>query len=427
MRYVIVGNGPAGTAAVEGIREADPKGRITVISDEGVVNYSKPLLSYLLARKVKKNQLAHRPEDFYTRNGVELRLKKKAVKLETSENRVILSDGHSVPYDRLLIATGGVPIPLRVPGKKMEGIFSFTRLQEAEDLARYLKDNSVRDAVVVGGGLIGLKATEGLLGRGVSVTLVELADRVLSATFDRRASEIIEGALKKEGCRVFLKNTVTKIGADRTGKVKEVGLSNQVKVPCQVIIGAIGVLPNLDWVKGTEIRSDRGILVDERLKTSAANVFAAGDCCQARDFFGGAPRVVPIWPSAVRQGKVAGFNMGGGKKEYEGPLVMNSVELCGIPTISVGLTDPPEGNGYETIESLQEKKGIYKKLVLREDRIVGALFVGEISRAGVYTGLIREAMKIGDLRDHLLKESFGLIHLPREYRKHHVTGEGIEV
>jgi NAD(P)H-nitrite reductase large subunit len=427
MRYVIVGNGPAGTAAVEGIREADPKGRITVISDEGVVNYSKPLLSYLLARKVKRNQLAHRPEDFYARNGVDLLLKKKAVELETAENRVLLSDGKSVPYDRLLIATGGVPIPLRVPGKKMGGIFSFTRLQEAEDLARYLKDQSVREAVVVGGGLIGLKATEGLLGRGISVTLVELADRVLSATFDRRASEIIEGALKKEGCQVFLKNTVTRIGGDRSGKVKEVILQGRVKVPCQVIIGAIGVLPNLDWVKGTEIRSDRGILVDEHLKTSVGNVFAAGDCCQTRDFFGGAPRVVPIWPSAVRQGKVAGFNMAGGKKEYEGPLVMNSVELCGIPTISVGLTDPSEGNGYETLESLHEKKGTYKKLVLRDDRIVGALFVGDISRAGVYTGLIREAMKIGDLRDHLLKESFGLIHLPRDYRKHHVTGEGIEV
>jgi NAD(P)H-nitrite reductase large subunit len=427
MRYVIVGNGPAGTAAVEGIREADPKGRITVISDEGVVNYSKPLLSYLLARKVKRNQLAHRPEDFYARNGVDLLLKKKAVELETAENRVLLSDGKSVPYERLLIATGGVPIPLRVPGKKMGGIFSFTRLQEAEDLARYLKDQSVREAVVVGGGLIGLKATEGLLGRGISVTLVELADRVLSATFDRRASEIIEGALKKEGCQVFLKNTVTRIGGDRSGKVKEVILQGRVKVPCQVIIGAIGVLPNLDWVKGTEIRSDRGILVDEHLKTSVGNVFAAGDCCQTRDFFGGAPRVVPIWPSAVRQGKVAGFNMAGGKKEYEGPLVMNSVELCGIPTISVGLTDPSEGNGYETLESLHEKKGTYKKLVLRDDRIVGALFVGDISRAGVYTGLIREAMKIGDLKDHLLKESFGLIHLPRDYRKHHVTGEGIEV
>jgi len=427
MNYVIVGNGPAGTSAVEGIREADAKGRITVISDEGVVNYSKPLLSYLLSRKLKKNQLAHRPEDFYVRNGVELWLKKKAVKLEIAENRVILSDGKAVAYDRLLIATGGVPIPLRVSGKKTEGIFSFTRLREAEDLARYLKDNAVREAVVVGGGLIGLKATEGLLGRGISVTLVELADRILSATFDRRASEIIEGALKKEGCRVFLKNTVTKIAGDRSGKVREVILQNQVKVPCQVIIGAIGVVPNLEWVKGTEIRSDRGILVDEGLKTSVQNVFAAGDCCQTRDFFGGAPRVVPIWPSAVRQGKVAGFNMAGGKKEYEGPLVMNSVELCGIPTISVGLTDPPEGNGYETMESLQEKKGIYKKLVLRNDRIVGALFVGDITRAGVYTGLIKEAMKVDELRDHLLKETFGLIHFPREYRKHHVTGEGIEV
>jgi NAD(P)H-nitrite reductase large subunit len=427
MRYVIVGNGPAGTAAVEGIREADLKGGITVISDEGVMNYSKPLLSYLLARKVKKNQLAHRPGDFYARNGVELLLKKKAVKLETEQNRVVLSDGQSILYDRLLIATGGAPIPLKIRGKKTQGVFTFTRLEEAEELIRYLGDHSVREALVVGGGLIGLKATEGLLGRGISVTLVELADRVLSTTFDRRASEIIEGALKKEGCRVFLKNTVAKIAGDRSGRVKEAVLRNQRKVPCQVVIEAVGVLPEVEWLKGTEVRCDRGILVNEYLQTSAEGVFAAGDCCQTPGFFGGPPRVFPIWPSAVRQGKVAGFNMAGGKKEYDGPLVMNSVELCGIPTISVGLTDPQEGNGYETIESVNEKKGVYKKLVLREDRIVGALFVGDISRAGVYTGLIKEAVKTGDLKPHLLKENFGLIHLPKDYRKHYVTGEGIEV
>jgi NAD(P)H-nitrite reductase large subunit len=275
--------------------------------------------------------------------------------------------------------------------------------------------------------LIGLKATEGLLGRGISVTLVELADRILSATFDRRASEIIEGALKKEGCRVFLKNTVAKIAGDRSGRVKEAVLRNQRKVPCQVVIEAVGVLPEVEWLKGTEVRCDRGILVNEYLQTSAEGVFAAGDCCQTPGFFGGPPRVFPIWPSAVRQGKVAGFNMAGGKKEYDGPLVMNSVELCGIPTISVGLTDPQEGNGYETVESVNEKKGVYKKLVLRDDRIVGALFVGDISRAGVYTGLIKEAVKTGDLKPHLLKENFGLIHLPKDYRKHYVTGEGIEV
>ncbi len=427
MRYIIIGNGPAGTAAVEGIREADPKGRITVISDEGVMNYSKPLLSYLLARKVKKNQLAHRPENFYARNGVELLLKKKAVKLESAQNRVVLSDGSSIPYDRLLIATGGAPIHLKIPGKKARGVFTFTRLEEAEELIRYLKEHSVREAVVVGGGLIGLKATEGLLGREISVTLVELADRVLSATFDRRASGIIEEALKKEGCRVFLKTTVGKIVGNRSGGVKEVVLQNRRKIPCQVVIEAVGVLPNVGWLKGTEVRCDRGILVNEYQQTSAEGVFAAGDCCQVPGFFGGPPWVYPIWPSAVRQGKVAGFNMTGGKQEYEGALVMNSVELCGIPTISVGLTDPQEGNGYETVESVNEKKGVYKKLVLRDDRIVGALFVGDISRAGVYTGLIKEAVRTGDLKGHLLKETFGLIHLPKEYRKHYVIGEGIEV
>jgi NAD(P)H-nitrite reductase large subunit len=427
MNYVVVGNGPAGTGAVEAIREVDREGRITVISDEAVKNYSKPLISYLLAKKVKKNQLAQREEDFYERRRVELVLKKKAVKLEIDSKNVVLGDRGKIPFDKLLIATGGSPIPLSIIGQDAGGIFSFTRLEDVEALTRYMRESPVQKAVVVGGGLIGLKATEALIERGITVTIVELADRILSTTFDRKASEIIAGVLKKEGCQVLLQNTLSRIIADRSKKVKAVILRDERKIPCDLVILAVGVVPNCDLVKGTAIRCDRGILVDAHMQTSLANIYAAGDCCQVQDFFTKTSRVIPIWPNALRQGKIAGSNMAGRVKEYEGALAMNSVELCGIPTISVGMTDPPEDEGYEKIEFLNEKKSIYKKLVLRGEVIVGALFVGDINRAGIYTGLIKESVKVQDLKGQLLKETFGLIHLPKEYRKHFVTGEGMEV
>lgn len=427
MNYVIVGNGPAGTAAVEAIREIDLKGKITVISDEPVMNYSKPLISYLLGKKIKKDQLAQRREDFYKKNAVNLILKKKATQLDIEKKKLILANQLKITYDKLLIATGGVPLSPPMEGKKTKGVFTFTRLQDAEELGKYIRENSIASAVVVGGGLIGLKATEALMDRGIAVTIVELADRILSTTFDRRASEIIERALKREGCQVILQTSVARIVANRSRNVKEIILQNEQKVPCGVVILAVGVAPNIELAKGTPIRLNRGILVNSCMQTYVEDIYSAGDCCEVKDFLGGLSGVVPIWPNAVRQGKIAGYNMAGNKKEYEGTVAMNSVELCGIPTISVGITDPGEKGGYEKIEYLNTKQSVYKRVVLQEDIIVGAIFVGDINRAGIYTGLIKNRVKVTDFKEHLLKENFGLIYLPKEYRKHFVTGEEMEV
>jgi NAD(P)H-nitrite reductase large subunit len=426
MNYLVVGNGPAGTAAVEAIREIDDRGKITVISDEPVMNYSKPLISYLLGKKIKKGQLAYRHEDFYLKNAVDLVLKKEAAKLDIAGKKLILADRQNIPYGRLLIATGGVPVSLPLPGKQASGVFTFTRLRDAEKVAQYIREHSIQSAVVIGGGLIGLKATEALMERGIEVTIVELADRILSTTFDRKASEIIEGALKKRGCQVILKNSAAKIGIHRSGEVKEVVLQNKLKVPCSLVILAVGVIPNLDLIRGTPIRVNRGILVNSFMQTSVADIYSAGDCCEVEDFQGKGSRVVPIWPNAVKQGKIAGYNMAGNQKEYEGSLPMNSVELCGIPTISVGVTDPPDEAGYEKIEFLNAKRSIYKKVILQNGAIVGAIFVGDINRAGIYTGLIKNHVPVSDFKEHLLQDNFGLIYLPKEYRKHFVTEEGIE-
>ncbi len=426
MNYVIVGNGPAGTAAAEAIREVDAKGKITMISEESVPNYSKPLITYLLGKKIKREQLAWRKEDFFRTHHIELLLKRKATKLNMKKKELTLDGKGKIAFDQVLIATGGVPISLTIPGAELPGVFSFTKLEDADDLAKFLRNHRVKSAVVIGGGMIGLKATEALMERGIPVAIVELADRILAATFDRKASSIIEGALKKKGCQVFLQTTVTDIRGGKSGCVEGVSLKNKKKIPGELVIMAVGVVPNADLVKGTAIQCNRGILVDMAMQTSQRDVYGAGDCCEMRDFFGGGPRVIAIWPNAVRQGKVAGHNMAGQKDEYEGSLSMNAVELGGIPTTSVGITDPTE-EGYEIVETVNLKNSQYKKMVLQNDVMVGAIFVGNIDRAGVYTGLIRNRVKVTDFKEHLMKEDFGLIYLPKEFRKHLVTGEGLEV
>jgi NAD(P)H-nitrite reductase large subunit len=254
---------------------------------------------------------------------------------------------------------------------------------------------------------------------------VELADRVLSATFDREASAIIEAALKEVDCRLIARNTVEEVRGKK-GKVNSILLRDKKGLPADLIIFAIGVTPNMAVVKDSGIKINRGILVNSRMRTNLPHIYAAGDVAEAYDFLLHAHRPIPIWPNAYKQGSIAGYNMSGADREYRGSFAMNSVELCGVPTISVGITDPKQ-DGYEIIRESNPARKQYKKIVLKDNRIVGAIFINDIDRAGIITGLIKDEVEVSSFKDHLMREDFGLISLPKEYRKHLVTGAGIEV
>ncbi len=429
MRYVLIGNSAGGIAAIEAIRECDKKGEITVISDEPRIfvrgkphiNYSRPLISYLLGEKVTLDKMPYRGEDFYKDNRVELILNRKATKLNLKKKEVVLAGDRKLPFDKLLIAAGGMPVIPEIKGLNSGGVFTFTRLADARNIKNYIRTNKVKEAVVVGGGLIGLKATEALMELKIKVVIVELADRVLSATFDKKASSIIENALGRKGCELITNNTVVEIKG-KNKRAEGVILKDGKKISASLVIVAVGVRPNIELVKNTPIKTNKGILVDAFLQTNIKDIYAAGDCCEAEDLLLEMKRPIAIWPAAVRQGKIAGFNMAGARKEYPGSFAMNSVELCGIPTISVGETYP-EGKGYQVLECFDQKNSVYKKIVLKNNKVVGAIFVSDIERAGIYTGLIKDKVDAASFKEHLLKEDFGLISLPKEYRKHLVAGE----
>lgn len=421
MNYVIVGNSASGIAAIESIREYDKSSKITVISDEPYFNYSRPLISYLLSKKVNLKAMPYRGKDFYKDNKVKLILNKRAAKLELKEKYVILSDRQKIYFDKVLISTGGVPIIPEIKGYNLSGVFTFIKMTDIEKIKEYIKADEIKKAVVIGAGLIGLKATESLIKLGIKVTIVELADRILSATLDKKASNIIETALGEIGCRLVTNNTVVGING-KNKKAKEVILKDKKRIPAELVIVAIGVSPNMELVKNTLIKTNKGILVDEHMRTNVKDIYAAGDCCEAKDLLMEINRPIAIWPVAVRQGKIAGFNIAGKKTEYRGGIAMNSVELCSIPTISVG-ESCPEGEDYQVLEHFEQKKSIYKKIVLRDRKITGAIFIGDIERAGIYTGLIKDRVDTSSFKEHLLKEDFGLISLPEKYRKHLVAAE----
>ncbi|OIO03877.1 NAD(P)/FAD-dependent oxidoreductase [Candidatus Desantisbacteria bacterium CG_4_10_14_0_8_um_filter_48_22] len=424
-KYLIIGGSVAAINAAEAIRGADTEGTITIVSDEPCAAYSRPLISYFLGNKVTEDKMYYRDKKFFDENRIELITGIRAAGLDAKNRSVKLENGKTVKFERLLIATGGKPIiPQGV--KKGRGVFTFLTWDDAKGIRSYIKKNSASgSAVIVGGGLIGLKAAEGLMELGIKISIVELADRILNATFDRNASGIMENALKKAGCAIMKNDTVKRIRY-KGGNVNAVTLTNGKVLKADMVILAIGVVPNIDIVKNTPIKTDRGILTDEHMQTNIKDIYAAGDVAQVYDRILGKTRAIAIWPNASRQGRIAGLNMAGVERSYEGSFAMNSVELCGIPTISMGLTDTPDA-GYQVLSELDKDSGSYRKIVLKDNFVVGAIFVGRIDRAGIFAGLIKDRIDTGDFARHFLSDDFGLIHLPKEYRKHLVTGPGIEI
>lgn len=428
MKYVIVGNSAAAVGAIEAIRQYDHEHPITVIADEPHHVYSRPLISYLLGGLVDEKRMLYRPDHFYERHHVETMLGTRVTCINPREQTVTLSGGGSVGYDRLLIATGGKPFVPPLPGANLEGIFTLTTWKDARQIDGYIRDHDVRSALVIGGGLIGLKTTEALLARHIKIVLVELADRILSATFDRTASRLAETILRRENVDVRTGTTVKEV-IGRGGRADHAVLRDGERVDCDLVVLAIGVRPNTGLIpQDAGIEVERGICVDLHMQTTCPGIYAAGDCVQAYDMLIDACRPIAIWPNAYRQGYIAGCNMAGADKVYEGAFPMNSIEICGVPTISVGITDPPQDSGeYEILDRYDREALVYKKLVLHHDRLIGAILMGNIDRAGIYTGLIRDRVDVRPFKEHLISGSFGLISLPIDYRKHLVVGEGIEV
>ncbi|OGF44206.1 MAG: hypothetical protein A2452_05360 [Candidatus Firestonebacteria bacterium RIFOXYC2_FULL_39_67] len=424
MRYVIIGYSVAAVNAIKSIREVDKTGEIMVLTDEASI-YSRPLISYFLAGKVKKDKLGFVDASFAKEMNVNIRWSTPVVKIDEKGKNVITAKNEKIKYDRLLISTGGVPINPPIDGYSddIAGVFTFIKLDEVEKLVKYIEKNKIKECVVLGAGLIGMKAAEGLLARKIKIKIVEMADRLLANTFDKTASALLEEKLKESGSE-FLKETTIKKVLSKGKKLEGVVLSTGKTVKTKLLIVAVGVKPNLELIKGTFIKANRGIVVNERMESSVSNIFAAGDVAEGADFLSGANSVIAIWPVAARQGMTAGFNMAGKITEYDGMFPMNSVTIMGVPSISFGLTNP-KTNDYEVLSC--NEKGKYKKIVIKDNVIVGVVLVNIIERAGIFGLIIKQKLDVSLFKKQLLKEDFGFLVLPKDFRKHYVTGDGTEV
>jgi NAD(P)H-nitrite reductase large subunit len=422
--YLIIGNSTAAIAALETLRKLDATGTIAVVSDQRSHCYSSPLITYVLCGKVTEKNLFYRPLDFYEKLQADTYLGSAVSEMQPDRHEVTLSNGAVLGYGKLLLAVGGTPIQPDLPGADLEGVFTFTRYDDLCRVREFITAQKVRQAVVVGGGMIGVKVAEALATLGLETTMVELMDRVLAQALDETGSEMARRALEQAGVRVITGSAVTSIGGN-DGVVQSVTLDSGSRLQAQMVVMAVGVRPNIRLAEQAGLSFNRGILVDDAMQTSDPDIYAAGDCVEAMDPLLGDRRPIAIWPSAYIQGEVAGANMAGTAASYEGNCAMNSIQVCGLPTISVGLTQPPAGAEVLEYRSLDGKA--YRRIFIVEGRIVGAIFVGEIDRAGIITGLIRGQIPVESFREKLMQRDLGLLSLPKQYRKHIVMGPGIEV
>jgi NAD(P)H-nitrite reductase large subunit len=406
--YLIIGNSAGGIGAAEAIREVDKKNSITIVSDEPYQAYSRPLISKYLAGERNVDGMLFRPADFYSRNGIDTMLDRKMEHLSLERRIAQMVSGEQITWKKLLLATGGVPIVPKMKGGDKEGVFTFLTLKDAMEIDAFVEEGS--QAVVIGGGLIGISVTEALMKRNNGVTVVEMKERVLNTILDETASSIAEEMLGQAGVRVITNHTVAEVtGGER---VDGVVLDNGERIHCDLVVIAIGVLPRTELVSGTGIKVNRGIVVDRCMSTSHPDVYACGDAAEAYDFVYGENRLTPVWPNAYIGGRVAGHNMAGVRAEYPGGTAMNSLNYFGLDIATAGIVVPPDDGHWEVIS--QRNNGAYQKIVLNDDLVMGMVFIKDIEKSGMIFGLMKDRVKVTDFRQALLADDFGLAYLPRE-------------
>ncbi len=399
---VIIGNSAAGISAAEAIRSKDRNSNIAIISDEDYNSYCRCLISYFLAGDIPEEKLVYRPDTFYKQNNLSLILGKKVVKVDPKKNRVMLEDKASIGYDTLLIATGASPkFPEGLKGIKKRGVFGLRTINETKEILNLLPRSS--SSCILGGGLIGLKAAYGLLKRKQELKVVVKSEFILSQMLDKKGSGLLMKRFQEAGVEIMNGRDIVEILGN--GDLKAVKLDSGKVIACSILVIGKGVKPNTDLIKDTQIKLEKGILVDEYMKTNIPNIFAAGDVAQTFDVAYKNSAVNALWPNAIEQGRIAGLNIAGESVKYDGSMVMNSIEFFDLPIISMGITRP-KGEGFEELILFDDKRDIYKKFVLANNRLVGMIAVGDIRNCGVFLRLIKEGTDISLIKHELTQETF---------------------
>ncbi|HRY07854.1 MAG TPA: FAD-dependent oxidoreductase [Hyphomicrobiaceae bacterium] len=402
MNYVVLGAGPAGVTAAETLRKIDTGATITLIGgEEEPQPYSRMAIPYFIHGKIDDTGTYLRQEpQHYDRLGIAYRVG-RCGGIDPAAHRLHLAGGETIAYDKLLIATGASPIIPRMPGSNLDGVQTCWTLDDAREILKHADKGS--PVVLVGAGFIGSIILEALYLRGCKITIVEYAPRMVARMMDETAGGMLGRWCKKKGVDVRVSTKVDGIreGSDAAGAKLTVDLSDGTEVPAALVVLAVGVRSNIGFLVGTGVATNVGIKVNQYLETTAPDIYAAGDCCEAIDLSTGKHDMLAIQPVAVEHGRIAALNMAGHATPHRGSLNMNVLDTMGLISSSFGLWQgTPLG---KTAKLIDEDNFKYLKLEFEGDRLVGAQCVGLTDHVGMLRGLIQTGFHLGEWRDRLLE------------------------
>lgn len=398
MKYLIIGASAAGLAAAESIRKYDTDGSVIILTEEDYLPYSRPSISYYLKGKVKESNMALRKPAFYKQNNIDVVTGAKVTSIDR-QSKTVKAGRKTYSYDRLCLATGSVPFvpPMENVSGKANAL-TFLDLAAVKEIKQMANEKT--KAVVIGAGLIGMKAAEGLVKICKSVDVVELSPRVLPSILDEKSSKQVKKHLEDNGIKFHLENTVVK-AVSKGKQITAVTLKDGKKLACDLLILAVGVRPCTELAEKAELEVNRGIITDtQTMQTSDINIYAAGDCCVSTDMLDGSKKIIALWPNAVQQGTVAGAQMAGADLTVGGTYSVNAIDFFGLRICTCGLINA-QGDEYRDV--IKKDGDEYKRLILKEDKLVGFVLINCSQNAGFYTSLISNQISLdkleGDITD----------------------------
>jgi len=393
-RYLIIGNGVAGARAAVRIRERESGGEIHVFTGEAYPFYYRVRFPELVAGEVTIKEITIHTKEFYQGKNISLHLEEPIVEVRPEKREAISRQEKTYSYDLLLMATGGNAFVPPIQGNEKKGVFTLRTMRDAIEMNAY--SEKISQAILIGGGLVGLETGGALLRRGIKVAVIEHNPRILPRQMDSEGAQVLQAKMESMGFSFFLNGQSEEILGKE--EVEGVRLKDGRIVEGQMAIISAGVRPNIELAKKTGLEMKNGILVNDRLETKTKDIFAAGDVAEHRG------RVYGVWPAAQKQGEIAGVNMAGGNESYEGTVVSNTLKVVGIDLTSIGEIDA-EGK-FECVVRSDREKCSYCKVTFKEDKIVGCILLGETGGRAELLNAIEKEADIKDLKSSILKEGF---------------------
>jgi nitrite reductase (NADH) large subunit len=395
MRVIVVGNGLAGTIFSKTLRELDPEAVIDIFAREKYLYYPRPNLIEFLAGNLPQKKLFAFPKEWYTSQKISVHLDWPVKKLHPEAKQVELEDRKKEKYDALLIANGANSFIPSFAGAEKKGVFTLRSLDDALAIIEWIRDHT--QVVIIGGGLLGLEVARAIYSRGAEVRVVEFFDRLLPRQLDPEGASVLQSRIEDIGINVQVGVSTEEIQGH--GEVRGLRLKGGEELKANTAIVAAGIRPDIGLAEEAGLQTDKGVIVNNSLQTSNPGIYAAGDNVQHMD------KIYGIIPATFNQARIAAFNINGQQREYTGTVPSNTLKVVGLDLTSIGTVNPEEGTCEEYRKEIR-KKGIYKKIVFQNGRVIGAIWMGTKDNVNDISRIILQRVNVEKWKELLLEDNF---------------------